>query len=58
MSIQVIKKMKENHFNKIAILLAAFNGEKYLNQQLNSILTQSFKNFDLYISLDRSTIVR
>ena len=47
--------MKENHFNKIAILLAAFNGEKYLNQQLNSILIQSFKNFDLYISLDRST---
>ena len=47
--------MKENHFNKIAILLAAFNGEKYLNHQLNSILTQNFKNFDLFISLDKST---
>ena len=46
--------MKENHFNKIAILLAAFNGEKYLDQQLISILLQSFKNFDLYISLDKS----
>ena len=47
--------MKANHYNKIAILLAAFNGEKYLHQQLISILFQSFKNFDLYISLDKST---
>lgn len=47
--------MKVYKLKKIAILLAAHNGEKYLSDQLVSILNQTYENFDLYISLDKST---
>lgn len=38
----------------IAILIATYNGEKYLKEQLDSIFTQSYQNFKLYISDDCS----
>jgi len=41
--------------NKIAVLLSAYNGEKYLKEQLDSLLKQSFSNFDLFIRDDGST---
>lgn len=40
---------------KISILLATFNGEKYLREQLDSILNQDFRDFNLYISDDGSS---
>lgn len=40
---------------KIDILLATYNGEKYLEEQLESILNQSFTDFRLLISDDGST---
>jgi len=40
--------------NKIAVLLAAYNGDKYLQEQINSILEQRAGNLTIYISLDRS----
>lgn len=40
---------------KISILLATYNGEKYLPEQLDSILNQDFKDFTLYISDDGSS---
>lgn len=39
---------------KIDILLATYNGEKFLNEQLDSILNQTYSNFNLYISDDCS----
>ena len=39
---------------KIDVLLATYNGEKYLRQQLDSILNQSYKNINLIISDDCS----
>ena len=39
---------------KIDILMATYNGEKYLREQLDSILNQSFKDFILFISDDCS----
>lgn len=39
----------------IAILLSTYNGEKYLPQQLDSLLTQTYKNFILHIRDDGST---
>lgn len=39
----------------VAILLSTFNGEKYLNEQLDSILLQSFEDWHLYIRDDGST---
>ena len=41
--------------NKIAILLAVYNGEKYLENQLDSIVNQSFTNWKLYIRDDGSS---
>lgn len=38
----------------VSILMATFNGEKYLEAQLDSILCQSYENFKLYISDDGS----
>ena len=40
---------------KVAILLSTFNGEKYLQEQITSILDQSHHDFILYIRDDGST---
>ena len=42
----------ENNSGKVAILMATYNGGKYLKQQLNYILKQ---NFVLFISDDHSS---
>lgn len=39
---------------KIAILLAAYNGEKYIEGQINSLLGQSYTEWELYIHDDGS----
>ena len=39
----------------IAILMATYNGEDYIREQLNSILSQSYKDFVLYVHDDGST---
>ena len=38
----------------VDILLATYNGEKYLKPQLDSILKQTYSNFRLLISDDDS----
>lgn len=45
----------ENNSGKVAILMATYNGSKYLKQQLNSILKQTYQNFVLFISDDHSS---
>ncbi len=45
--------MKNN--SPIAILLATFNSEKYLNQQIDSILEQTNREWTLFINDDCST---
>ena len=40
---------------KISILLCTYNGEKYLKQQLESLFSQSYNDFFLYIHDDGST---
>lgn len=39
---------------KIDILMATYNGEKYLKEQIESILNQTYKNIRLIISDDSS----
>jgi len=39
----------------ISILMATYNGESYLAQQIDSLLKQTYKNFILYINDDCST---
>ena len=40
---------------KIAVLLAAYNCEKYIEEQLDSILNQSGVDISIFVSLDKST---
>jgi rhamnosyltransferase len=40
--------------NEVAIILASFNGEKFIKKQLDSLFKQSFDEFDLYIRDDGS----
>lgn len=40
---------------KVDILLATYNGKKYIKEQLESILNQTYSNFTLFISDDLST---
>lgn len=40
---------------EVAVLLAAYNGEKYLCELLDSLLEQTFKNFCIFVHDDGST---
>lgn len=40
--------------NKIAVILSTYNGEKYVAEQIESIMEQSYSNFDLFIHDDGS----
>lgn len=40
---------------KITILMATYNGEKFLSDQLNSIINQTYSNWELWIRDDNST---
>jgi rhamnosyltransferase len=40
--------------NKVAIILCSFNGERYIKKQVESILSQNYKNIDLFIFDDCS----
>ena len=40
--------------SKIAILLSSYNGEKYIEQQIDSLLSQKYKNIDIIVRDDGS----
>lgn len=40
---------------KVNIVLATYNGEKYLENQLNSLINQTYDNIDIYIRDDGSS---
>ena len=44
-----------NNSRPIAILLAVYNGEKYLREQIDSVIAQTNKDWTLYIRDDAST---
>ena len=41
--------------NKYAVLLATYNGEKYIKKAVDSVLEQSLTDFELIIINDGST---
>ena len=49
-----INLLTENINNMFAILLSTYNGEKFIKEQINSLLTQTFTSFVLYIRDDGS----
>ena len=42
----------------VTILLATLNGEDYLKAQLESIVAQTYENWQLVVGDDGSTVVR
>ncbi|MCJ8294580.1 MAG: glycosyltransferase [Oceanospirillaceae bacterium] len=44
-----------SNYPKVAVLLAAYNGRDWIEEQINSILIQKNVNVTLYISVDLST---
>ena len=49
------KFKKKKHTDSVAIMMATYNGEKYIEQQIQSIIRQTYHNWVLYISDDHST---
>lgn len=47
--------MKINQLPRVAVLLAAYNGEKYIQEQIESIVNQVDVDIYIYISIDAST---
>ena len=45
------ERMKEK---KVAVIMSTYNGEKFIREQLDSILNQSYKNIDLIVRDDGS----
>lgn len=43
------------NYPRVAILMSTYNGEKYLDQQIISIINQTYENWNLYIRDDGST---
>lgn len=39
---------------KVNVLMATYNGEKYLRRQLDSLLAQTYDNIDIYVRDDGS----
>tara|TARA_Y100000589_G_scaffold154392_1_gene146995 strand:- start:777 stop:1721 length:945 start_codon:yes stop_codon:yes gene_type:complete len=47
--------MNSNFLNqKVAVILCFYNGNEFINEQINSILEQTFKNIDIFIFDDNS----
>ena len=49
------EKMTQEEIPKFAILLAAYNGEKYIEEQIESIITQKNVDCTIFISIDHAT---
>ena len=47
--------MKKNHTPHISVILPAYNAEEYLGEAIQSILDQTFGDFELIIINDKST---
>ena len=39
----------------IAILLSTYNGKNYIKQQLDSLVSQTYKDFEIIVRDDKST---
>lgn len=47
--------MKEQDYPLVSVIMPAYNTEKYISEAIDSILNQTYKNFELFIIDDCST---
>ncbi len=47
--------MNINHKNRVSVILPVFNAESYIDMAIQSVLKQTFENFELIIVDDKST---
>ncbi len=40
---------------RVAVTISTYNGEKYIEQQIESLLNQTYKNVDIFVRDDGST---
>lgn len=52
---QLSKKTKNIKSPTVTVLMSVYNGEKYLREAIDSILNQTFKDFEFLIINDGST---
>lgn len=52
---QIIYKMNESHLPKVSIIINCYNSEKYLRETIESVLNQTYNNYELIIYDDAST---
>ncbi len=50
----IYETMNKNALPKVNVLLATYNGRKYLKKQLDSLVNQTYENIDIYIRDDGS----
>ena len=55
MGLSKVKGMDKKMKKSALVLMATYNGENYVSQQLESIISQDYSDFDLYIRDDGST---
>ena len=47
-------KMEEQNNPKVIICMSTYNGEKYVKEQIESLLNQTYKNLEIYVRDDGS----
>lgn len=52
--IRMGSSMMNSNEKKVIVLMSTYNGEKYLREQIDSILNQTYKNIQLFIRDDNS----
>ena len=52
---KLLKQIGKNKSPKVSVIMSVYNGEKYLREAIDSILNQTFKDFEFLIINDGST---
>lgn len=47
--------VKDNDMKKVSVVICTYNGERYLREQLDSILAQTYPVFEVVVQDDCST---
>ena len=51
----LIEYAERNEMPKVSIIMPVYNAEKYLSEAIESVLSQTYADFELLLINDRST---